>query len=166
MTLADTSIDLGTVDRLIADCGTDLAATIPLLQGIQTTFGYVPVTALARVAEKTEIPASHLFGVATFYKQFRLKPVGKHMVRVCLGTACHVQGGGRIHELTRETLELADGEDTTKDLLFTVDPVACLGCCSLAPVVMVDKTTHGRLDATKTRKLFKKLHKDASSAQG
>jgi NADH-quinone oxidoreductase subunit E len=158
------TIDLGAVDRIIASSGTDLSATIPLLQGIQTTFGYLPLPALVHAAEKTGIPASHLYGVATFYKQFRLKPVGKNMVRVCLGTACHVQGGDRIHEVTRETLEIGDHEDTTKDLHFTVEPVACLGCCSLAPVVMVNTTTHGRLDAPKTRKLFKKLQKDAAAA--
>lgn len=159
------AIDLAAVTSLIEKCGTGLEATIPLLQGIQTTYGYLPMEALRRVSKETGIPASHLFGVATFYKQFRLKPMGKNMIRVCLGTACHVQGGGRVHEVTRESLEIADKEDTTEDRLFTVEPVACLGCCSLAPVVMINETTHGRLDAPKVRKLMRKVQKDEQGKQ-
>ena len=156
--------DLTPVDELIGQYGNGLEATIPLLQGIQTAYGYLPLDALKHVTAKTGIPSSHLFGVATFYKQFRLTPVGKNMIRVCLGTACHVQGGGRVHEVTRETLEIADGADTTGDRLFTVEPVACLGCCSLAPVVMVNETTHGRLDAPATRKLMRKYNKAEQKA--
>jgi NADH:ubiquinone oxidoreductase subunit E len=158
------SIDLGVVDALVERHGTGLEATIPLLQGMQEAYGYLPVAALEYASERTGIPASHLFGVATFYKQFRLKPMGKNMVRVCLGTACHVQGGGRVLEVTREALGLPDGEDTTADLLFTVEPVACLGCCSLAPVVMVNETTHGKLDAPKVRKLMRKYRQAEQAA--
>jgi NADH-quinone oxidoreductase subunit E len=152
-------IDFGPVDQLIEACGKGLEATIPLLQGIQTSYGYLPLAALERVAAGTGIPASHLFGVATFYRQFRLHPVGKNMIKVCLGTACHVQGGDRVHEVTRESLGIGEKLDTTEDALFTVEPVACLGCCSLAPVVMVNETTHGRLDAPAVRKLIRKLQK-------
>lgn len=155
------AIDLSTVDTLIEKYGNGLEATIPLLQGIQSEFGYLPLDALKHASKGTGIPASHLFGVATFYKQFRLTPMGKYMIRVCLGTACHVQGGGRVHTVTREQLEIADDKDTTDDRLFTVEPVACLGCCSLAPVVMVGETTHGNLDAPKTRKLIRKYDKAA-----
>jgi NADH-quinone oxidoreductase subunit E len=157
-------IDLSAVDRLIARCGTRSGAAIPLLQGLMAEFGYLPLDAMKRIAEQTEIPAAHLYGVATFYRQFRLKPVGKNMVRVCLGTACHVQGGDRIHEVTRETLGLGTGEDTTSDLKFTVEAVACLGCCSLAPVVMVNTTTHGRLDGPKVRKLMTRYQKTEPAA--
>ena len=157
--------DLTPVDTLIAQFGSTLDATIPLLQGIQTTFGYLPMNALKHVARETGIPSSHLFGVATFYKQFRLSPVGKNMIRVCLGTACHVQGGGRVHVVTRESLEIADDKDTTEDLLFTVEPVACVGCCSLAPVMVVNETTHGRLDAPAVRKLIRKYQKAEKKAQ-
>jgi len=159
------AIDLAAVASLIETYGNGLEATIPLLQGIQTTYGYLPLEALKHVSQETGIPASHLFGVATFYKQFRLKPMGKNMIRVCLGTACHVQGGGRVHEVTRESLEIAEKEDTTADALFTVEPVACLGCCSLAPVVMINETTHGRLDAPKVRKLMRKVQKDEQKKQ-
>lgn len=154
------AIDFAPVDGLIAKYGKGLEATIPLLQGIQAELGYLPVEALEHVSEATGIPASHLYGVATFYRQFRLTPMGKNMIRVCLGTACHVQGGGRVLELTRETLEMAEKKDTTEDLLFTVEPVACLGCCSLAPVVMVNGTVHGKLDAPKTRRLVRKIKKE------
>ena len=154
------AIDLTLVDTLIEKYGSGLEATIPLLQGIQTKYGYLPLDALKHASKGTGIPASHLYGVATFYKQFRLTPMGKNMIRVCLGTACHVQGAGRVHEVTREQLKIADTKDTTDDLLFTVEPVACLGCCSLAPVVMVGETTHGKLDAPKTRKLVRKYDKE------
>lgn len=159
-------VDLSVVDGLIRSCGRGMEATIPLLQGIQTSYGYLPMAALERAAAGTGIPASHLFGVATFYKQFRLRPVGKNMIKVCLGTACHVQGGGRVHEVTRESLVIADKEDTTADTLFTVEPVACLGCCSLAPVLMVNETTHGRLDVPTVRKLMRKVRKAAQKVQG
>jgi NADH-quinone oxidoreductase subunit E len=153
------AIDLSTVDALIHQYGKGLEATIPLLQGIQSEYGYLPIEALQHASSQSGIPASHLFGVATFYKQFRLTPMGKNMIRVCLGTACHVQGGGRVHEVSREQLGIAEDKDTTEDRLWTVEPVACLGCCSLAPVVMVNETTHGNLDAPKTRKLMRKYDK-------
>jgi len=156
--------DLTPVDRLIDQFGSGMEATIPLLQGIQDEFGFLPLDAIRHVTSKTGIPASHLFGVATFYNRFRLTPVGKNMVRVCLGTACHVQGGGRVHEVTREILELADDADTTADRLFTVEPVACVGCCSLAPVVVINGTTHGLLDAPSTRKLMRKYNKAEKKA--
>lgn len=158
-------IDLGPVDELLDRYSSDLEATIPLLQGIQSNYGYLPLEALEYVSKKTGIPSSHLFGVATFYTQFRLKPMGKNMLRVCMGTACHVQGADRILDVCREELKVPAGEDTTEDALFTVDPVACLGCCSLAPVVMMNETTHGRLDGPKTRKLMKKLNREAKKAE-
>ncbi len=156
--------DFTPVDALVDQFGSGMEATIPLLQGIQDEFGFLPLDAIRYLTTKTGIPASHLFGVATFYNRFRLTPVGKNMIRVCLGTACHVQGGGRVHTVTREILEMEDEADTTADRLFTVEPVACLGCCSLAPVVMVNQTTHGRLDAPATRKLIRKYNKAEKKA--
>ena len=157
--------DITPVDELIDKYSNGLEATIPLLQGIQESFGYLPMDAIRHVTTKTGIPSSHLFGVATFYKQFRLTPVGKNMIRVCLGTACHVQGAGRVHEVTRESLDIEETADTTEDLLFTVEPVACVGCCSLAPVLVVNEVTHGRLDAPATRKLIRKYKKAEKKAQ-
>lgn len=157
--------DLKPVEKLISKYGSGLEATIPLLQGIQETYGFLPMDAIRHVTKETGIPSSHLFGVATFYKQFRLTPVGKNMIRVCLGTACHVQGGGRVHEVTRESLDMDETKDTTDDLLFTVEPVSCVGCCSLAPVIVVNETTHGRLDAPATRKLMRKIIKAEKNPQ-
>ena len=132
---------------------------IALLQYVQQQEGYLPPDAILAVADFLDISRAQVFGVASFYKQFRLTPMGKNMIRVCLGTACHVQGGGRVHEVTREQLSIAEEQDTTENRLWTVEPVACLGCCSLAPVVMVNETTHGNLDAPKTRKLMRKYDK-------
>ncbi|GHV37407.1 NADH dehydrogenase subunit E [Synergistales bacterium] len=117
---------------------------IPLLADVQSEVGYVAQEALEYVGTELGIPAAELFGVATFYAMFRFQPQGKHVVRLCRGTACHVQGSARIAEQLERTLGVKDGE-TTEDLMFTIQHVACLGCCSLAPVMMVDSTVHGRM---------------------
>jgi NADH-quinone oxidoreductase subunit E len=117
---------------------------IPLLADVQNEIGYVAQEALEYVGATLNIPAAELFGVATFYAMFRFQPQGKHVVRLCRGTACHVQGSARIVEQLERTLEVKDGE-TTEDLMFTIQHVACLGCCSLAPVMMVDSSVHGRM---------------------
>ena len=121
---------------------------IPLLADIQQQFGYLPQEAVEEAARALDIPAAELFGVATFYSMFRLKPLGKHVIRLCRGTACHVQGSLRIAEELQRRLKVAEG-DTTEDGLFTLQFVACLGCCSLAPVMMVGEDVHGRLTPDK-----------------
>lgn len=120
-------------------------ALIPLLQEIQALEGYLNKDTLKYVSEQITISAAEIFGVATFYSMFRLKPQGKHVIRVCKGTACHVSGANGILNSIRENLKLADGEDTTQDTQFTVMEVACLGCCSLAPVIMIGDQTFGKL---------------------
>jgi NADH-quinone oxidoreductase subunit E len=117
---------------------------------------------LLAIEASTGIPLTQIYGVATFYAQFRLKPVGKHIVRVCHGTACHVAGANDISSAVQKHLGVADGE-TTEDRNFTVETVACLGCCSLAPVVMVDKATHGNLSPSSTVKVLKKYQKGERS---
>jgi NADH-quinone oxidoreductase subunit E len=121
---------------------------IPLLADVQREVGYVAEEAVAYVSAKLDIPAAELFGVATFYAMFRFQPQGKYVVRLCRGTACHVQGSGRVAEQVERTLRVKDGE-TTEDLMFTLQYVACLGCCSLAPVMMVGDEVHGRLTPEK-----------------
>jgi len=121
---------------------------IPLLADIQRTFGYLPQWAVEDAARRLDIPAAELFGVATFYSMFRLKPLGVHVIRLCRGTACHVQGSLRIAEELQRRLKVAEG-DTTEDGQFTLQFVACLGCCSLAPVMMVGEDVHGRLTPEK-----------------
>ncbi len=135
---------------------------IPLLQRAQAEDGYLRRERLLEIGESTGIPLTAIYGVATFYAQFRLKPVGKHIVRVCHGTACHVAGANDVSSAVEKHLGAGSG-DTTSDRLFTVETVACLGCCSLAPVVMVDKATHGNLSPSSAVKVLKKYQKGERS---
>ncbi len=119
-------------------------ALIPVLQAAQEIYSYLPVPVLENIAEKLEVPISQVYGVVTFYAQFHLDPRGKHIVRTCQGTACHVRGASKILDALKEALGVAPGK-TTEDLQFTLETVACIGACGLAPVMMVDHDTHGRL---------------------
>ncbi len=128
-------------------------ATIPVLQAIQTNLGYLPPESFALIEQELGIPASKVYGVATFYAQFRTTPVGKNLIKLCDGTACHVRGSVTILTAIRDHLGLQDA-DTTEDMLFTLEEVACLGCCSLAPVMMIGETTFGSLNFEKTREIL------------
>jgi len=119
---------------------------IPVLQETQKQIGYLSREAMEAISEELSVPLAELYGVATFYAQFHLKPRGRHIIRVCRGTACHVRGSAKIMEKIMSMLGIAEN-GTTDDLRFTLEPVACLGCCGLAPVVMIDEDTHGRLTA-------------------
>jgi NADH-quinone oxidoreductase subunit E len=127
---------------------------IPLLQSAQDHFGYIPRRAIKYISGVTNIPESTIFGVITFYSQFRLQPMGKHVIRICAGTACHVAGAKNLIETVQDELGIEVG-GTTEDGLFTLFTVACLGCCSLAPVIMVDDETHGRLTPAAVRKILR-----------
>ncbi|MBN1333142.1 MAG: NADH-quinone oxidoreductase subunit NuoE [Synergistales bacterium] len=122
--------------------------TIPLLADVQKELGYIAEEAVDFLSKELDLPAAELFGVATFYAMFRLQPEGKYVIRVCRGTACHVQGSALIGEQIQRHFKVKDGE-TTEDGLFTLQYVACLGCCSLAPVMMVGNEVHGRLTPDK-----------------
>lgn len=152
-----TDVDLSVVDKMIERYGTEPDAAIPILLGLQEEYGYLPIEALRYVTEHTTTTPDQIYGVATFYGQFRLTPVGEHMVRVCHGTACHVRGAVAISDTVGEVLSLDAGQDTTSDNKYTVENVACLGCCSLAPVVMIDDKVYGGLDRKKVRRIFKQL---------
>lgn len=117
---------------------------IPVLQEAQDIYGYLPEAVLRKISENLQLPLSKVYGVVTFYAQFHLKPRGRNIVRVCLGTACHVRGGAKIAEAVTKAIGIKDGE-TTGDLRYTFESVACLGACGLAPVMMVNEETHGRL---------------------
>jgi len=143
--LGEQEIDLSFVDAIVAKEGRDHEAAVPILQAIQAHYGHLPDEALRRVCELTEIEPAQITGVSAFYARFRRSPVGKHVVKVCHGTACHVAGTRQITEEIRRHLKIAPEEDTDPERLFTVDRVACLGCCSLAPVMMIDEETVGRL---------------------
>ena len=138
-------IDLAFVDEIVAREGRGKESAIILLQAIQTHYRYLPDEALRHLCELTEITPAEVAGTSSFYGQFRRSPVGKHVVRVCHGTACHVAGARQITEELRRHLAIPEGADTDAQRLFTVDEVACLGCCSLAPVLTVDGHTSGRL---------------------
>ena len=133
-------------------------AAIPLLADVQREVGYVAEEAVNYVGSQLAIPAAELFGVATFYAMFRFQPQGKHVIRLCRGTACHVQGSGRVAEQIERTLGIQDGE-TTEDLMFTLQYVACLGCCSLAPVMLIGAEVHGRLTPEKAVAVLEDLRK-------
>lgn len=137
--------DLTFVDDAIARLGRGKEATIPLLQAIQTHYRYLPDDALRRVCELTEITPAEIAGTSSFYARFRRSPVGEHVVRVCHGTACHVSGARQITDELRRYLAIPEGADTDPARRFTLDEVACLGCCSLAPVLMVDGHPAGKL---------------------
>jgi NADH:ubiquinone oxidoreductase subunit F (NADH-binding)/NADH:ubiquinone oxidoreductase subunit E/NAD-dependent dihydropyrimidine dehydrogenase PreA subunit len=136
-------LDLQFVDETVARLGRRPEAIIAILQAIQGHYRYLPPAALRRVVELTEITAATIAGVSTFYNQFRHQPVGRHMVRVCHGTACHVKGAQVVHEAFQRRLGIAAGSDTDAAGLFTVEKVVCLGCCTLAPVVQIDGVTYG-----------------------
>jgi len=141
--------------RLLASMGKRPGALIPLLQGAQELFGYLPEEAMARIARALGLSPAEVYGVATFYGQFRLKPAGKHIVTVCHGTACHVAGAERISGALERALGVKAGE-TTRDRKFTLRDVACLGCCSLSPVMMINKTVYGKLTPAGTPAILKK----------
>jgi NADH:ubiquinone oxidoreductase subunit E len=138
-------IDLDILDRIVSEEGRSPEAAIPILRAVQVEYGYLPDEALKRVCELTEITPAQIAGTSSFYAQFRRSPVGKHIVKVCHGTACHVSGIVQITEELHRHLGIEPGEDTDPSREFTLENVACLGCCSLAPVIMVDEDTVGRL---------------------
>ena len=151
-------VDLRPVDEIIQRHGAGSGSLIPVLQKAQDTYGYLPKEVIERISRGLMVPASSVYGVVTFYAQFRLEPVGKHIVRVCHGTACHVAGAEKITEAFARDLDVADGE-TTQDRLFTLESVACVGCCSLAPVAMIDGETFGRLDGRGVSKVVKRYRR-------
>jgi NADH:ubiquinone oxidoreductase subunit E len=138
-------IDLVEVDRIVERVGRERNHVIEILQEIQRRFRYLPEAALRRVCEITDITPSRITGVSTFYSEFRHRPVGKYIIRVCHGTACYVRGAERISDAIRRCLHIEEGDDTDPERLFTLEEVACLGCCSLAPCMMIEDVTYGHL---------------------
>jgi len=138
-------IDLSVVQQLVEQEGRAPDAAIPILREIQLHYGYLPDEALKKVCELTDITPAQIAGTSTFYAQFRRSPIGEHLVKVCHGTACHVSGVVQVTEELRRYLSIPPDEDTDPSRSFTLEKVACLGCCSLAPVMMIDDHTVGRL---------------------
>jgi NADH-quinone oxidoreductase subunit E len=149
--------------RMLWRHGGEPGMLIPLLQAAQDSYGYVPPLAIEQIVEATGVPAGEVYGVITFYKQFRLRPPGKHILRVCKGTACHVLGAESIARTVEEELGIVRDE-TSGDGLFTFLEVACLGCCSLAPVVMIDEQAYGSLTPRKLRTILRRYRRRAEQA--
>lgn len=144
------------IDQIINNYAGKKGALIPLLQDVQKLQRFLSKDVMRYVSEKTGVKLAEIYGVTTFYSVFRLKPQGEHIIRICKGTACHVSGANSISIAIREHLELLGDEDTTKDGQFTVEEVACLGCCSLAPVIMIDDDTYGKLTPESVKKKIAK----------
>ena len=144
------SFDAAKVDELMQEFAGKKGTMVPILQKVQEVFGYLPRPELEYVAEKLRMPVSKVYGVATFYSQFHLKPRGKNIVRICRGTACHVRGVTKVADRMQELLGLGVGE-TSPDLKFTYEEVACIGACGLAPVMMINDRTYGKLAPEKLK---------------
>ena len=150
---------------MLTQNGRDRSKLIPLLQQVQAEAGYVPPEAIGAISKHLRVPTSEIFGVLTFYAQFRLKPIGKHNVKVCRGTACHVRGAPFVINAVEDELGLAETtEDTTPDGEFTVEKIACFGACSLAPVMVLDGETSGHMSPDHARRLIRKIRKPKEKA--
>lgn len=136
------------------------AKLIPILQAIQEEYRYLPEKILTFVATSLGIPPAKIFGVATFYSHFALKAKGKHVIRICDGTACHVRNSRPIVDALRKRLQLTEVKNTTDDMLFTIETVSCLGACGLAPVVVIDDEVHSLMNPDKALKLIDELVKE------
>ena len=149
-------VDMTTLDTILESMPeVEPGDLIPLLQQIQSAYGYLPRQVLSEMSRRTSIPISRIYGVATFYEQFHLQPRGKHTVRCCRGTACHVRGAQSVSEAIARILDLQPGQ-TTPDMLFTFETVACLGTCFLAPVMMIDDDYYGHLTTDKIQGILER----------
>ena len=157
------SFDYGLIDRIIAAWGATPTATIPILQGVQEQYHYLPPEIFPYVSRKLGISEARLYGVATFYENFSLEPKGRFIIKVCDGTACHVRNSTPLLEILRKELGLSETKPTTGDLLFTVEIVSCLGACALAPVLSVNDKVHAAMTPEKALALLEDLK--AESAQ-
>ncbi len=147
------SLERQKVDAILAKYQGQKGTLIPILQEVQNLYNYLPKEALEYVAERTGVPIADIYGVVTFYSLFHLNPRGRNIIRACQGTACHVRGGKTVLQALEKELGVKAGE-TTKDLRFTLETVACIGACGLAPVMQINEDTHGRLTAEKIKTIL------------
>jgi NADH-quinone oxidoreductase subunit E len=160
------SVDLTALDDVLKQYKGQSGSLITVLQKAQDIYGYLPHEVICYIGNSLGIKPAKVYGVATFYTQFRLSPVGKHVILLCQGTACHVNGSERIETALCEELGIKEGETTT-DGMFTLNNVACLGCCSLAPVMMIDGQAYGQLTPDKARSIIKDIYsKEQQYARG
>ncbi len=156
-------VDLSLLSDVLGEYAAVKGSLITILQKTQEIYGYIPVDAVYHIAEQTGETPAKIMGVATFYSQFRFQPIGKYLIMLCKGTACYVNGAERILDAISDELGIGNGETTT-DGLFTLSVVSCLGCCSLAPVMMINDRTYGSLPPDKARKILRELRKEAEEA--
>lgn len=154
------STDLTLIDGVLGKYADVPGSLITVLQKTQDIYGYLPKEAIEKISDRMNIPESEIMGVGTFYTQFRFQPVGKYLIMLCQGTACHVNSSQLILETIKDELHINDGE-TTEDGLFSLKCVACLGCCSLSPVMMINDNTYGNLTPDKTKQILKELREAA-----
>jgi len=150
-------VDLSLLDPVLDEYKGEKGNIIAILQKTQEIYGFLPLDVLNYISEKTGAKKAKIYGIATFYAQFRLKPVGKYVILQCQGTACHVNGSEEIKNALCDELNIKPG-DTTEDGMFTLEEVACLGCCSLAPVMMINGETYGKLTPDKAREIIRRIY--------
>ena len=141
------------LDEILASYIGEKAELIPILQQVQQAFGYLPEEAMSRIADFVDVPECTVFGTATFYTQFKFVPTGRNIIKVCRGTGCYVKGAPRLLDEIEKVLGIKDGE-TTPDMEYTLETVACFGSCALAPVMVVNDRVYGRLTASKAREIL------------
>jgi len=157
-------IEIRDIDQIVEDLGTQQRAVIPVLQAIQEKYNYLPEEALRRVCEISDITPAQIVGVASFYSQFRFTPAGQHMIKVCVGTACHVKGAEQVYDAMKRELKLDKNEDTTESGQYTIERVNCLGCCTLAPVVQIDQVTYGHVSTAQVGTILSDFEQQKESS--
>lgn len=162
---------LACVDEVLKNNSKNRENLIPVLQKVQSKLGYLPALAMEKIAEGLDVPAADVYGLVTFYNQFRLNPPGKHQVKVCMGTACYMVGGDITLESFERRMEIKESE-TSPDRLYSLERVACVGCCTMAPVVVVDDEVEGKVTPTRVDGIMlalqdqeKKTEKDQNTRQ-
>ena len=149
------SVDVSSPEKILDKYEGRRGILIQVLLDIQSEFNWIPPEAMQRISERFKIPKSEIYRTASFYKVLSLVPRGRHLVRVCLGTACHVRGGSRIMDRVGEVLGIQEGE-TTENMKFTLERVNCLGCCALGPVVVLDQDYHGKITPAKVKEILER----------
>ncbi len=149
-------VDLSLLEDVLAHYADVKGSLITILQKTQEIYGYIPIDAVYHISARTGLTPAKIMGVATFYSQFRFQAVGKYLIMICKGTACYVNGAERIIEAVSDELGIGDNQ-TTEDGLFSLSLVSCLGCCSLAPVMMINEDTYGSLTPDKVRKILREI---------
>jgi NADH-quinone oxidoreductase subunit E len=161
----ETSSTLKKTDAIVSKYGGGRDSLISMLQDVQAEYRYLPEEAIRHVASRLDLPVIQVFGVATFFKAFSMKPRGKHLVSVCLGTACHVRGAPSVLDEAQRQLGIGPGE-TSEDMQFTLETVNCLGACALGPIVVIDGEYFGQMTAGKVKGILKKFRKASKGKSG